>query len=170
MKKFKLKHHTGHLGFTLVELLIVVIIIGIIAGFTMLQINGMKAKTTATRIIADLRTMKSGLVMYYADTGAWPAAGDWDAIKNYIDTSSLADEMPSGKDQPKIYAIRVFGSGVNQNKLFVMANVNDNNIFGIDELVREKLAERQAEYNLLNNSPPGVYKKTNTIILIEVNK
>ena len=152
------------------ELLITVIIIGILAGFMMLQMNQMRAKTTATRIIADLRTMKSGLVMYYADTGAWPAGGDWDAIKNYVDTNSLSSSLPSSIDQQKIYAIRVFQSGTNLNKIFVMANVSDNNILGIDALVREKLAERQAEYNLLNNSPPNIYKKTNTTILIEVNK
>ena len=53
-------------GFTLVEMLIVIIIIGILAGMMM--------KAEATRIVSDMRSMKTACVMYYADSGEWPEA------------------------------------------------------------------------------------------------
>lgn len=61
-------------GFTLVELLIVVIIIGILAGMMMLSSGSATDKAEATKIVSDMRNVKSGALMCYADTGAWPTA------------------------------------------------------------------------------------------------
>ncbi len=61
-------------GFTLVELLIVIIIIGILAGSMMLVAGSGTERAEAGRIINDLRTMKSAALMYYADNGRWPPA------------------------------------------------------------------------------------------------
>lgn len=162
-------------GFTLVELLITVIIIGILAGSLVVGFGQMRAKVTATKIISDLRTMRSGLVLYHSDTGTWPTggAGTWDVLKDYIDTDSLSPVNPTGEDKPQIYAVRVFQSGtINEGRMFVVANVNDNRKFGIDALVRSKLAERQAEYGLMSlaGATFSVYKKTHKIVFIEVNK
>ena len=59
-------------GFTLVELLIVIIIIGVLAGLMLLASGAAADKAKATRIIADVRTIKSAAVMYHADYGSWP--------------------------------------------------------------------------------------------------
>ncbi|MCE5194831.1 MAG: prepilin-type N-terminal cleavage/methylation domain-containing protein [Nitrospiraceae bacterium] len=59
-------------GFTLVELLIVVIIIGILAGMMMLSTGGATAKAEATKIVSDMRNMKAAAIMVYADTTKWP--------------------------------------------------------------------------------------------------
>ena len=58
-------------GFTLVELLIVVIIIGILAGMMMLSTGSATAKAEATKIVSNLRNMKAAAVMVYADSGDW---------------------------------------------------------------------------------------------------
>jgi len=54
-------------GFTLVELLIVIIIIGILAGSMLLLLGTSSDKAEATKIISDLRSMKAAALMYYAD-------------------------------------------------------------------------------------------------------
>ncbi|NLV81776.1 MAG: prepilin-type N-terminal cleavage/methylation domain-containing protein [Synergistaceae bacterium] len=59
-------------GFTLVELLIVVVIIGILAGMMMLSTGGATAKAEATKIVSDMRNMKAAAVMVYADGSEWP--------------------------------------------------------------------------------------------------
>ena len=62
-------------GFTLVELLIVIIIIGILAGMLLLAVGSATDKAEATKIINALRNYKSAALMYYTDHNTWPTPG-----------------------------------------------------------------------------------------------
>ena len=73
-------------GFTLVELLIVIIIIGILAGMMMLSTGGATAKAEATKIVSDMRNMKAAAIMVYADNGEWPNDTTADSLDKYLDT------------------------------------------------------------------------------------
>jgi prepilin-type N-terminal cleavage/methylation domain-containing protein len=59
-------------GFTLVEILIVIVIIGILAGSLLLIMGTARDNAEAARIISEMRTMKSAAVLYKSDYGAWP--------------------------------------------------------------------------------------------------
>jgi general secretion pathway protein G len=59
-------------AFTLVELLIVVVIIGILAGSMLLVMGSGKAKAEATKIVSDMRVLKAAAVMYFYDNNDWP--------------------------------------------------------------------------------------------------
>ncbi|MDR0616084.1 MAG: prepilin-type N-terminal cleavage/methylation domain-containing protein [Synergistaceae bacterium] len=59
-------------GFTLVELLIVTVIIGILAGMMMLMMGSATDGAEATKLINDLRLVKSASLLYYADNDKWP--------------------------------------------------------------------------------------------------
>ena len=79
-------------GFTLVELLIVIIIIGILAGMMMLSTGGATAKAEATKIVSDMRNMKAAAIMYYADNSKWTETiGD---LSKYLDgkVEAISDE------------------------------------------------------------------------------
>ncbi|MCF4113535.1 MULTISPECIES: type II secretion system protein [Dethiosulfovibrio] len=78
-------------GFTLVELLIVIIIIGILAGGMLLVAGGGTDKANATKIVSDLRTLKSAALMYYADNNGWPKHVD--DYSSYIDREISSDSF-----------------------------------------------------------------------------
>ena len=63
-------------GFTLVELLIVIIIIGMLASAMMLLMGTAEDKAEATAIISDMRSMKSVMVIFKLDKGHWPDLAD----------------------------------------------------------------------------------------------
>ena len=82
-------------AFTLVELLIVVIIVGILAGMMLLSAGSATDSAKAARIISDLRNMKAAALMYWADNGSWP-------IWYYNGTAYMA--MPPGSPGPENYS------------------------------------------------------------------
>ncbi len=59
-------------AFTLVEILMVLLLIGILAGAMMLVSFSATAKAEATRIVEDMRSMKCAAVFFHADHGRWP--------------------------------------------------------------------------------------------------
>lgn len=61
-------------GFTLVELLIVVSIIGILASITVAQFQTAKKKASDVARKSDLNGVSKALQMYFADYGVFPAA------------------------------------------------------------------------------------------------
>ena len=80
-----LKKYRKAKGFTLVELLIVIVIIGILAGMMMLTTGSATDKAEATKIIANLRGLKAAALMCYADENAWPS--DIASLDRYVDQS-----------------------------------------------------------------------------------
>lgn len=89
-------------GFTIVELLIVIVIIGILAGLVVTQILGATAKARDTERKTDLDQISNQLEAYYAQKGSYPALAElntsgWrggnefsagDGTKSFADPSS----------------------------------------------------------------------------------
>lgn len=70
-------------GFTLVELLVVIVIIGILSGLLMVSAGGALDKAEATKIVSDLKNIQSASVLYFADKDVWPS-GDITEINSYL--------------------------------------------------------------------------------------
>ena len=74
-------------GFTLVELLIVIIIIGILAGAMLLVAGSGTDKANATKIVSEMRSLKAAALMKWADDGNW----------NFVETSGVKAQGKVGK-------------------------------------------------------------------------
>lgn len=61
-------------GFTIVELLIVIVVIGILAGLVFVQFNNVQGRARDSERKADIRLIESKLAEYRADESSYPDA------------------------------------------------------------------------------------------------
>lgn len=59
-------------GFTIVELLVVIVVIGILAAITIVSYTGITAKANAATLQADLANAKKQIALYHAEHGVYP--------------------------------------------------------------------------------------------------
>lgn len=86
-------------GFTLVEILIVVSIIGLLASIVLVGLGSFRARGRDARRVADVREIQNALELYYGKVGLYPA-GNWSGLKQIlvdaeIGVTTISDD-PSG--------------------------------------------------------------------------
>lgn len=69
-------------GFTLVELLVVMMIIGVLFAILLVNFKGVKERTRDGQRKSDLRQIQSALELYRADQGAYPLTAVFPACGN----------------------------------------------------------------------------------------
>ena len=85
-------------GFTLIELMIVVAIIGILTAIAFPLYANIQARARVAKAQADARTLASAVVVYSAHTGALPAAlGDLTAavVANGVSAGPFINPIPT---------------------------------------------------------------------------
>ncbi|MES2876210.1 MAG: type II secretion system protein [Patescibacteria group bacterium] len=84
-------------GFTIVELLIVIVVIGILAAITMVAFNAVQSQARTNRVNSDLSALKKAMLTYKASASELPPVGDswnyatnpptcstWDAVRTAL--------------------------------------------------------------------------------------
>lgn len=84
-------------GFTLMELIIVIAIIGILATIVMPNLIHQPQRARETVLMTDLNTMRDCLSQYHGDKGHWPSALD-DLVKEGYLRVIPADPMTKSKE------------------------------------------------------------------------
>jgi len=120
MQKFMKKRKAR--GFTLVELLIVIIIIGILSGALLLVAGAGTDKANATKIVSNLRSMKTAAVMVYADNNEWPE--DVASLEVYLE-ATLGDGYGLSGDTHAVYSGDLASDTAVTGKLADMASDAD---------------------------------------------
>jgi len=64
-------------GFTLIEILIVIAIIGLLASVVLVGLGSFRARGRDARRIADLRSVQNSLELYYVKNNNYPAVNNW---------------------------------------------------------------------------------------------
>lgn len=144
-------------GFTLVELLIVFVIISILSGMLLLVAGSGRNKAMATKIISDMRTLKSAALIYYhEDKKQWPSG----EIAESFYSKYLDRKVPESSDETVWYS---FDSS-DKVSCVVVANLPDKYV-GVKEnllqwhkkAVSMKTRSLQKYMAKLPHPPKGLY-------------
>ena len=128
-------------GFTLVELLIVIMIIAILAGMMLLATGSATDSAEATKIINDLRDLKSAALLYFVEYNQWLTPGEEASLDKYYDRPLVAGDR---YDAVMIGDPYVDGDGANRANIGVELS-STNGTTGI----QKKLAGRAKDAGLL---------------------
>lgn len=77
-------------GFTIVELLIVVVVIAILAAVTIVAFNGVVSRSQDSRRQDDAQAITKALQLYYIDNGSYPTSSGSTTINNFWSTTADA--------------------------------------------------------------------------------
>lgn len=102
-------------GFTIVELLIVIVIIGILAAITIVAYNGIQNKANDSAVQSDLDNIAKKIQLYYIDNGAYPkgpygVTTDETQLKSLSLTLSLGAYITPTSSNNVVYCSEIDGS------------------------------------------------------------
>lgn len=83
-----ISHKQQQSGFTIVELLIVIVVIGILAGLVLNTFNGIQARARDTERRTDVNAIHAQVEAYHADNGFYPTTA------NIASTSWVGTNLP----------------------------------------------------------------------------
>lgn len=94
-------------GFTIVELLIVIVVIGILAAITIVAYNGAQSRARFSKMQSDVKTLQRYIEAYNATNGSYPSTGgswkyqrqDGNAFIPGL-TPTITSSLPSITDGP----------------------------------------------------------------------
>jgi len=85
-------------GFTLIEMSVVLLIIGILAGIVLRNIGGQSIQARDTKRVADLRVLSNYLAQYLAKQGQFPSSADtsgsWSNLNTAFANAGISVNLP----------------------------------------------------------------------------
>ena len=88
-----MKRSTRSTGFTIVELLIVIVVIGILAAITIVAYNGVQTRAKNTSVQSDIKNVQKQVEAYNALKGSYPSTGSLDMYVPTLIVPSLLIAM-----------------------------------------------------------------------------
>lgn len=92
-------------GFTLIELMVVVVILGILAAAAVPKFVNKKQDAIDSRVEADLQVLQNAVEMYYFDNGSYPTDDNFDALVSDGYLKKLPKDPVAESGTNKVYKI-----------------------------------------------------------------
>ena len=154
-----MKREMTRKGFTLVELLIVIVVIGILSAMMMLSSTEAVASAKANNIVSNLRNMKTAVLSYYADNmdlfAKTPTTkiSTADVLPYLNSTKETVTETNNNTTTTKLEGYWVCNKG---GTLYVACDLSNSYVAGGTESeghkIRDKLAGRAKSTGLMFSS------------------
>lgn len=81
-------------GFTIVELLIVIVVIAVLASISVVAYNGIQSRAQLGKVNNELSAINKAILMYHAENGSYPTTGgDW---RGYHQTGAHGQNVVPG--------------------------------------------------------------------------
>jgi prepilin-type N-terminal cleavage/methylation domain-containing protein len=124
-------------GFTILELMIVIAIIGILAAFAIPNFISYRKKARITEIVCELKYFEKGFIAYAIDQGDFPndshiVLPDLPTMARYIDPNKWGEPRPfggtynwEGPDGYPYAGVSIFGATAPQEELIMLDRLLD---------------------------------------------
>ena len=147
-------------GLTLIELVVVVAIIGLLSSIISVALNTSRMRARDTRRVSDLKQMKSGLDIYYANGNGYPDKAVWDANVGKRMKCGTVDTLQIPTDPLSPYAYTYTSSGTSTTGCggtvwnnfeieFYIENKAKYYIMNLDGNIREKVSGTTVSFDQL---------------------
>jgi len=93
-------------GFTIIELLVVVVVIGILAGITLVAYNGTQARSRDARRKTDVANIIKAMELYYSDNGQYPVPTGATGLRPRIQPQLLSRRARGLRHMPGLRTAR----------------------------------------------------------------
>lgn len=110
-------------GFTIVELLIVIVVIGILAAITVVAYNGIQSRATNTARVAAARQALGVVQAYKAVNGDYPALPD--NPSSTLRAACIGTDWPLMEGQSVCWNIYTDGNGPTSSTFLESSDIND---------------------------------------------
>lgn len=141
-------------GFTLLELLIVIVIVGFLAAIIIASVNSARARGRDTKKITEMKSMQNALQIYFSTNGYYPQTCTGASC---VLVPSLISKVPDGVDYTGLDTIstgkcRAYHMGVTLE--------TNNKVLSTDKDMTSSTAANLSVNgfsNLCGNNPPSTY-------------
>ena len=96
MLKLMRRMHGSEKGFTLVELMVVVVIIGVLVAIVIPVFNMVQANAREKTCFANQRTIEGAASLYHADNGSYPDNITTDLVGDHLQTEPICPDATDG--------------------------------------------------------------------------